>query len=93
MLVEGRIETTHLQEIFGWQVILGLGTAGEHRLLDQRITFETKLFSFSVEKRKEKRVWQRVENLLSRSQRKQNLKPLVRLWFPEPIHAISVLEG
>ena len=54
MLVEGRIETIHSQEIFGWRVILGLDTAGEHRLLDQRITFETKLLSFSVEKSEEK---------------------------------------
>ena len=48
--VEGRIpalapgasvETTSFPKIFDLQVPIGLDTAGEHRLLDQRIPFET----------------------------------------------------
>ena len=39
--VEGRIETTSFPKIFDLQVTLGLDTAGEHRLLDQRIAFGT----------------------------------------------------
>lgn len=41
MLVEGRIETINFQKIFPLQITFGLDTAGKHRLLDQRITFET----------------------------------------------------
>jgi len=41
MLLEGRIETTSFPKIFDLQVTLGLDTAGEHRLLDQRIPFGT----------------------------------------------------
>ena len=40
MLLVGRIETTGFQEIFRLQVIVGLDTAEEHCLLDQRDAFE-----------------------------------------------------
>jgi hypothetical protein len=42
MFVEGRIETTNLQEIAVLQVTFGLDTAEKRRLLDQRTTFQTK---------------------------------------------------
>jgi hypothetical protein len=42
MLVEGRIETTNLHAMAVSQVTFGLDMAGEHRLLDQRITFQIK---------------------------------------------------
>lgn len=41
MILEGCIETTSFPKIFDLQVTIGLDTAGEHRLLDQRIPFET----------------------------------------------------
>ena len=36
MLLEGHIETISFPKILVLQVTLGLDTAGEHRLLDQR---------------------------------------------------------
>jgi hypothetical protein len=51
MFLEGRtpalragasVETTSFPENCDLQVTIGLDTAGEHRLLDQRISFETK---------------------------------------------------
>ena len=42
MFLEGRIETTSLQEILDLQVTVGLDTAGERRLLDQRGLVENK---------------------------------------------------
>ncbi len=41
MLLEKRIETTSVPEIFELQVTFGLDTAGEHRLLDQQIASKT----------------------------------------------------
>ena len=41
MFVEEHIETISFPKIFDLQVAFGLDTAGEHRLLDQRISFET----------------------------------------------------
>jgi hypothetical protein len=40
MHLEGRIETTNLQEITVSRVTFGLDTAEERRLLDQRSVFE-----------------------------------------------------
>jgi hypothetical protein len=58
MFVEGRIETTSFHEIFHLQVIFGLDTTGEHRLLDQRIASETNCpvarLPSSVEQRNQK---------------------------------------
>jgi hypothetical protein len=41
MHVEGRIETTNFKKYFVSMLLVGLDMADEHRLLDQRITFET----------------------------------------------------
>ncbi len=40
----GRIETTNFWEILAFGSLGGLDMAGEHRLLDQRTTFETSYF-------------------------------------------------
>jgi hypothetical protein len=40
MHVAGRIGTTNFQEILQLKLTIGLDTAGERRLLDQRSTFE-----------------------------------------------------
>jgi len=63
MLSEERIETTSFPKLFDLQAIFGLDTAGEHRLLDQPILFETNcqvarnvLFRIFLGKREMKRL-------------------------------------